>query len=107
MKGFTLALCFVLCAMGVFAQVGPQLDRVWGHYFSECRAYGDPSSGIYAKHMVFLQNSGFYSRVEMYVQNPQCNNPVVRVFVFMHTLYKVLRISICRVLMQLTLDSAF
>jgi hypothetical protein len=71
MKGGVLVV-FVLCMTVAFA-VNPQLDALWGRYWSDCRPWGAANSGLSAKHFDAIFNNGYMSRISLYVNNPTCS----------------------------------
>jgi hypothetical protein len=64
-----LALCLV-ALFAVFA-AAQQRDEFHGHYWTDCTPFGQ-GTGMYAKHFFIFVNSGYFSRMQLYVNDPQC-----------------------------------
>jgi hypothetical protein len=64
-----LSLCLVaLFAVLIAAQ---QHDQFHGQYWMPCMPFGQ-GIDMYARNFVILTNSGYFSRIQLYVSDPQC-----------------------------------
>ena len=69
------ALLIVATLLSAYAYAqNLQLDPIGGRYATDCIHMGAPTSGVYGKWFVHLLNNGYFARLDLFLNEPECNN---------------------------------